>query len=63
MAKLPIQDMNNMALSFLGARTLYMALYMTVTHDMLAFARTGVYAWSITIPLVGLWKAGMSQVE
>ena len=47
-----------MALTFLGARTLYMALYMTITNDTVAYARTGVYAWSIGIPLVTLWRAG-----
>ena len=51
-----------MAFSFLGVRTLYMALYVGVSHDVLAFARTGVYTWSIGIPLVTLWKAGNSQV-
>ncbi|KAK0899967.1 hypothetical protein LTR91_018872 [Friedmanniomyces endolithicus] len=57
-AKLPASDLNNMALTFLGARTLYMALYMTITNDTVAYARTGVYAWSIGIPLVALWRAG-----
>lgn len=57
-AKLPANDMNNMALSFLAARTLYMAVYMGVKNDALAYARTGVYAWSISIPIVVLWKAG-----
>ncbi|KAI7551815.1 hypothetical protein KC331_g2308 [Hortaea werneckii] len=62
MSKLPSKDLNNAALSFLGARTLYMTLYTTISHDVLAFARTGVYAWSIGIPLVLLWKAGKQQV-
>ncbi|KAK3678528.1 hypothetical protein LTR78_001826 [Recurvomyces mirabilis] len=61
-AGLPAQDLNTMAYSFLGARTLYCALYMTVTNDIAAFARTGVYAWSIGIPLVALWKAGNQTV-
>ncbi|KAI7285758.1 hypothetical protein KC345_g1522 [Hortaea werneckii] len=62
MSKLPPKDLNNAALSFLGARTLYMTLYTIISHDTLAFARTGVYAWSISIPLVLLWKAGKQQV-
>ncbi|TKA26778.1 hypothetical protein B0A50_04224 [Salinomyces thailandicus] len=61
-AKLPSQDLNDMGLSFLGARTLYMALYIGISNDVLAFARTGVYAWSIGIPLVALWRAGQNQV-
>ncbi|KAI7110440.1 hypothetical protein KC339_g19 [Hortaea werneckii] len=51
MSNLPSKDLNNAALSFLGARTLYMTLYTTISHNTLAFARTGVYAWSIGIPL------------
>ncbi|KAK4580101.1 hypothetical protein LTR86_000303 [Recurvomyces mirabilis] len=61
-AGLPAQDLNTMAYSFIGARTLYCALYMTVTNDIAALARTGVYAWSIGIPLVALWKAGNQTV-
>jgi len=51
-----------MAYSFLGARTLYCAMYMTITNDIAALARTGVYTWSIGIPLVALWKAGNQAV-
>lgn len=47
-----------MALSFLAARTLYMALYLGIKSDVLAYTRTGVYAWSISIPIVVLWRAG-----
>jgi hypothetical protein len=51
--------MNNAALSFFTARTLYMALYLGVkSENGLAYARTGAYAWSIAIPIWGLWKAG-----
>ncbi|KAK5167030.1 uncharacterized protein LTR77_007759 [Saxophila tyrrhenica] len=57
-AQLPARDMNSMALSFFAARTLYMGLYLAVKSDTLAYARTGVYAWSISIPIMGLWKAG-----
>jgi len=61
-AGLPAQDLNTMAYSFLGARTLYCAMYMTITNDIAALARTGVYTWSIGIPLVALWKAGNQAV-
>ena len=50
--------MNNMALGFFEARALYVALYLTVKSDTLAYARTAAYAWSIAIPIMGLWQAG-----
>lgn len=56
-AHLPAQDMNNAALSFFEARAVYMALYLTVKSDTLAYARTAAYAWSISIPIVALWRA------
>lgn len=57
-AQLPAKDLNSMALSFFAARTLYIGLYLGIKNDTLAMARTGVYAWSIAIPMVALWKAG-----
>ena len=57
-AKLPAEDLNSVALSFFAARTLYLGLYMGVKSDTLAYARTGVYFWSISIPIIALWKAG-----
>ena len=47
-----------MALGFFEARTLYVALYLTIKSDKLAYARTAAYAWSIAIPIMGLWQAG-----
>jgi uncharacterized MAPEG superfamily protein len=59
MSHLPASDMNNTALSFFTARTLYMALYLGIkSENGLAYARTGAYAWSIVVPIWGLWKAG-----
>jgi hypothetical protein len=52
-----------MAFSFLAARTLYLGLYLSIKSDILAFARTGAYAWSISIPLIALWKAGKTIAE
>ncbi|KAK3615046.1 hypothetical protein LTR56_026836 [Elasticomyces elasticus] len=57
-AKLPAEDLNSMALTFLSTRALYMACYMTIKSDVVAYARTGVYAWSIGLPLITLWRAG-----
>ncbi|KAK4891969.1 hypothetical protein LTR27_009496 [Elasticomyces elasticus] len=59
--KLPAEDLNTMALTFLGARALYMACYMTIKSDVVAYARTGVYAWSIGLPLMTLWRAGQKS--
>ncbi|KAF2766640.1 hypothetical protein EJ03DRAFT_174756 [Teratosphaeria nubilosa] len=59
-AKLPVEDLNRSAMWFLGTRTLYMALYMGISNDVLAFARTAVYAWSIAIPVVSLWRSGQA---
>jgi hypothetical protein len=47
-----------MALGFFEARAVYVALYMTIKSDTLAYARTAAYAWSIAIPIMGLWQAG-----
>lgn len=47
-----------MALGFIEARALYVALYLTIKSDKLALARTAAYAWSIAIPIMGLWQAG-----
>jgi hypothetical protein len=57
-AELPAKDMNSMALGFFEARALYVALYLSIKSDTLAYARTAAYAWSIAIPIVGLWQAG-----
>ncbi|KAK3686489.1 hypothetical protein LTR37_019774 [Vermiconidia calcicola] len=62
-AQLPAKDMNSMAFSFFAARALYMAAYITITNNTLAYARTGVYAWSISIPILGLWKSGQSLAQ
>jgi len=36
-----------------------MALYLGVKSESgLAYARTGAWAWSIAIPIWGLWRAG-----
>ncbi|KAK6439804.1 hypothetical protein LTR95_003981 [Oleoguttula sp. CCFEE 5521] len=64
-AKLPTEDLNKAALTFFGTRALYMALYIGVKSDTLAYARTAAYAWSISVPITLLWKAGrhLSEVD
>ncbi|KAI5356913.1 putative membrane associated eicosanoid/glutathione metabolism-like domain superfamily [Septoria linicola] len=39
----------------------YMGLYLGVKNDVLAYARTGAYAWSIGIPMLALWRAGNTR--
>jgi len=56
---LPAPDLNKAALSFFTARTLYMAFYLSIrSENGWAYARTGAYAWSVAVPIWGLWKAG-----
>ncbi|KXT12808.1 hypothetical protein AC579_1821 [Pseudocercospora musae] len=62
-AKLPVEDLNSVAWSFFTSRALYMALYLGVKSDMLAPARTGAYVWSISIPIMALWRAGKVAAE
>lgn len=57
-AQLPAEDMNAICMSFFAARTIYTGIYMAIKSDTLAYARTGAYAWSISIPIMCLWKAG-----
>lgn len=60
---LPARDMNQYALSFLGARALYIGLYATISKDMFAVARTAAYTWSIGIPMVCLWRANQALAK
>ncbi|KAH9838816.1 putative DEAD box helicase family protein [Teratosphaeria destructans] len=59
-ARLPVEDLDRSAVWFLGTRALYMALYMGISNDVWALARTGVYACSIAIPVVSLWRSGQA---
>ncbi len=63
MAKLPAEDMNSMVLSFFAARTLYLGVYMGVKSNILSYARTGIWVWSISIPIMCLWRAGQAVVD
>lgn len=58
MAKLPADEMNTLAAEYIGARILYTALYMGVRSEGLSYLRTGVWAWSMAIPIWGLVRAG-----
>ncbi|OAX78722.1 hypothetical protein ACJ72_06967 [Emergomyces africanus] len=57
-AKLPASDLNVIAAEYIGARIIYTALYMGVRSEGLSYLRTGVWAWSIGLPLYVLIKAG-----
>lgn len=62
-AKLPVEDMNSMAAQYFAVRVLYMGLYMGLRNDTLAYARTGAWATSLTIPILGLIRAGRASAE
>jgi len=59
-AKLPAEDMNAMVLSFVAVRTLYLGVYIGVKNNTLAQVRTAIWAWSISIPIMCLWRAGQA---
>ena len=58
LANLPAKDLNTIAFEYLGARLLYTAVYMVVRSEAASYLRTGVWAWSISIPIWALYKAG-----
>ncbi|KAJ5763306.1 hypothetical protein N7533_001987 [Penicillium manginii] len=58
LAKLPAKDLNYMALDYLAARALYTAVYMGVKSELGSYLRTGIWAWSISIPIWVLIRAG-----
>ncbi|KAL4954742.1 hypothetical protein BDW69DRAFT_162555 [Aspergillus filifer] len=57
-AKLPASELNTLSLEYLGARLLYMAAYMGARGEAFSYVRTGLWAWSVSIPLLALVKAG-----
>ncbi|KAH8424240.1 uncharacterized protein LDX57_001998 [Aspergillus melleus] len=57
-AKLPADELNVLAAEYIGARILYTAVYMGVRSEALSYLRTGVWAWSLSIPIWGLARAG-----
>jgi hypothetical protein len=50
--------MNVLAAEYIGVRLLYNVLYMTVRNEAVSYLRTGVWYWSVAIPLYGLVRAG-----
>ena len=52
MARLPAKDMNFLAAEY------YSAVYIGVRSEALSYLRTGLWAWSIGIPIWALIKAG-----
>jgi len=57
-AQIPTQDMNALAVQYLGVRALYSMVYIGGRSEALSYLRTGLWAWSIGIPIWGLVKAG-----
>ncbi|EED17425.1 conserved hypothetical protein [Talaromyces stipitatus ATCC 10500] len=58
LAKLPSSELNTLAVEYIGARLLYTAVYLGVRSEAASYLRTGIWAWSISIPVWGLIKAG-----
>ncbi|KAM5442782.1 hypothetical protein MferCBS31731_002168 [Microsporum ferrugineum] len=57
-AKLPISELNFLAAEYLGCRVLFAALYMGTSSEIMSYARTGVWFWSLGRLLQTLIKAG-----
>ncbi|KAL5002218.1 hypothetical protein BDV10DRAFT_158616 [Aspergillus recurvatus] len=62
-AKLPANELNTLSLEYLGARLLYMAAYMVARSEAVSYVRTGLWAWSVSIPILALVKAGKAFGE
>ncbi|KAL3465506.1 hypothetical protein BJX64DRAFT_285441 [Aspergillus heterothallicus] len=62
-AKLPTSELNVLSLEYLGARLLYMATYMGARSEAVSYVRTGLWAWSVSIPIIALVKAGKAFNE
>jgi hypothetical protein len=57
-AGVPANQMNTLAIEYIGVRLLYNVLYMTVRNETVSYLRTGAWCWSVAIPLYGLVRAG-----
>jgi len=53
-AQIPTQDMNALAVQYLGVRALYSMVYIGGRSEALSYLRTGLWAWSIGIPIWGI---------
>ncbi|OJJ59878.1 hypothetical protein ASPSYDRAFT_903118 [Aspergillus sydowii CBS 593.65] len=64
-AKLPTKELNVLSLEYIGVRLLYMATYMGARSEAISYVRTGLWAWSVSIPILALIKAGniFNQVD
>ncbi|KAJ5906992.1 uncharacterized protein N7473_003908 [Penicillium subrubescens] len=60
LAKLPAKDLNWFAFDYLCARVLYTMAYMGVKSEAASYLRTGLWAWSISVPILVLLKSANS---
>ncbi|KAI9722980.1 MAG: hypothetical protein M1812_001429 [Candelaria pacifica] len=59
LAKLPASEMNSFAAQYIGFRILYSGLYIfNRSSEKLAYVRTGVWYWSLALPVLTLIHAG-----
>ncbi|CEN61801.1 hypothetical protein ASPCAL08449 [Aspergillus calidoustus] len=62
-AKIPTSELNVLSLEYLGVRLLYMATYMGARSEAISYLRTGLWAWSVSLPIMALVKAGKAFNE
>jgi uncharacterized MAPEG superfamily protein len=63
-AGMEVKELNFCAVEYLVATVVFTALYMGVARsEAWSYARSGVYMWSVGIPMYVLWKAGGRLVE
>ncbi|EEP76818.1 conserved hypothetical protein [Uncinocarpus reesii 1704] len=60
MRDLPSKELNILAAEYLGVRLLYTAAYVGGRSEFLSYVRTGLFGWSVMIPIYVLAKAGNS---
>lgn len=61
LAKLPAEDINTMAMSYLASRVLYTITYIGITNETLSYARSGAWGWSLWLPIMGIVRAAKTM--
>lgn len=51
------QDLHFMAWEYLGVRSLYTLAYIGIRNEAASYLRTGLWAWSLALPVITLIKA------
>ncbi|KAB8342779.1 hypothetical protein FH972_022377 [Carpinus fangiana] len=56
-AKLPEDDIKSMAYQYLCARALYTVAYVGIKNEALSYVRTGLWGWSLAVPVLALLRS------